>query len=142
MTHAKPPDNPMAEQLPDLLEAMKRECRERMKRAEEALALCPAELSVETCCNRVHQEFDSLHGAARAANLQGVEGFSRLVAQVARNTRKRGEQSDLDPHIRDLLEAAIQLTSRCFEGADPGSIEEQKDVRHLTHRMKSLLAPL
>jgi len=92
-----------------LLELFCKETRERLARALASLELGP-----EGCdYDLVHQEFDSLHGGARAVDLPWLEHYSRVVAGYARLLRhlKRGGQHE-ETHAL-LAQAVAALVAQC-----------------------------
>lgn len=92
-----------------LLDVFCKETRERLTRALASLEKGP-----EGCdYDQVHQEFDSLHGGARAVDLPWLEHYSRVVAGYARLLRhlKRGGQHE-ETHAL-LTQAVTALVAQC-----------------------------
>lgn len=92
-----------------LLDIFCKETRERLTRALASLEQGP-----EGCdYDQVHQEFDSLHGGARAVDLPWLEHYSRVVAGYARLLRhlKRGGQHE-ETHVL-LVQAVTALAEQC-----------------------------
>jgi len=101
----------------ELLHAFAKECEERMQRAMAVLNECGGGAGQPECCDRLHQEFDSLSGAARAINLTVLERFSRVLATYLRGLRNRhmdmdqaGRREMLEEAIRFLHEHAVNLS--------------------------------
>ena len=46
-----------------------KECHDRMLRARDVVEKCTTEIQFNHCCDLLHQEFDSLSGAARAVKI-------------------------------------------------------------------------
>ncbi|MDP2834891.1 MAG: response regulator [Pseudomonadota bacterium] len=102
-----PQDPPLSREV--LLDVFCKETRERLARALASLEQGP-----ERCdYDQVHQEFDSLHGGARAVDLPWLEHYSRVVAGYARLLRhlKRGGQHE-ETHAL-LTQAVTALVEQC-----------------------------
>lgn len=102
-----PQDPPLSHEA--LLGIFCKETRERLQRALDCLEQGP-----DACdYDQVHQEFDSLHGGARAADLPWLEHYSRVVAGYARFLRhlKRSGQHE-ETHAL-LTQAVTGLLERC-----------------------------
>lgn len=102
-----PQDTPLSREA--LLDVFCKETRERLARALASLEQGP-----EGCdYDQVHQEFDSLHGGARAVDLPWLEHYSRVVAGYARLLRhlKRGGQHE-ETHAL-LTQAVTALLEQC-----------------------------
>lgn len=102
-----PQDPPLSREA--LLDVFCKETRERLTRALTSLEQGP-----ESCdYDQVHQEFDSLHGGARAVDLPWLEHYSRVVAGYARLLRhlKRGGQHQ-ETHAL-LTQAVTALVEQC-----------------------------
>ena len=94
-----------------LLELFCKETRERLARAITSLELGPEGCDYDV----VHQEFDSLHGGARAVDLPWLEHYSRVVAGYARLLRhlQRGSQHAQTHAL--LTQAVLALAEQCRE---------------------------
>jgi chemotaxis protein histidine kinase CheA len=63
------------------------ECHQRMQRVQRILTQCgAADIDAESY-DSIHQEFDSLSGAARALSMQEVEQFASTMAAFLRYLR-------------------------------------------------------
>lgn len=118
-----------------LLMAFNSEIRERLNRARQVLLQSPQLGAAQL--DALHQEFDSLHGAARAVDCPKLERFGRLLAGYARLLRRRGG-ADAEDLAR--LEAAIGFGLGCAGNgqcgdcrADPGEL-----LRDVESRMRRL----
>lgn len=134
MTH--PQDPPLSREA--LLDVFCKETRERLARALASLEQGP-----EGCdYDQVHQEFDSLHGGARAVDLPWLEHYSRVVAGYARLLRhlKRGGQHE-ETHAL-LTQAVTALVEQCRKTpliellADN---EPEMPIRELLHSMQNAM---
>lgn len=119
--------------LIDLEESLARECRERMARVRQALAACPSRLDPLTCAQRLYQEFDSLHGAARTVDRSDLEWFARLAARLTRTLRNRA-RSDLPAEGRALFDEAAHLVD-CACGVSLSAIDSSAALVELAARM-------
>ncbi|MBI5330619.1 MAG: response regulator [Betaproteobacteria bacterium] len=106
MPHQDPPLSREA-----LLEVFCTETRERLSRALDSLQQGPDACDYDL----VHQEFDSLHGGARAVDLPWLEHYSRVVAGYARFLRhlRRGGQHQ-ETHLL-LTRAVATLVEQCHK---------------------------
>ncbi len=98
----------MRDHVPVLREVFSTELRDRLARARQALDSAPSALAFD----QLHQEFDSLHGAARAVNCPPLERGFRRLAEYARALRRR-DAGDLPLHARRLLQEGIDITLGC-----------------------------
>lgn len=121
-----------------LLDVFCKETRERLARALDCLEQGP-----EACnYDAVHQEFDSLHGGARAVDLPWLEHYSRVVAGYARFLRhlKRGG-SHGETHAL-LTQAVAALATQCnkFPLTDlMAGPESEIPMRELLNTMQNLM---
>jgi hypothetical protein len=96
----------MKQSLPDLWPAFFAELTERLGRVRRDLA----QAQDAALFDRLHQEFDTLHGAARAVDCVCLERSNRRLAEYARQLRRR----DAPPtEGRALLERAVDLGLGC-----------------------------
>lgn len=115
------PDHPLSREA--LLAIFCQETRERLGRATASLAAAAEDCDYEA----VHQEFDSLHGGARAVDLPWLEHYSRVLAGYARFLRHlRQNRSTTEAH--ELLRRMVfELNGQCqratlaemMSGAEP-----------------------
>lgn len=107
MSTPSTPDTPLTREA--LLAIFCVETRERLGRALENLQAGPESCDYEA----VHQEFDSLHGGARAVDLPWLEHYSRVLAGYARFLRHlRQNRSTTDAH--ELLHQMVgELNKQC-----------------------------
>ncbi|MEO5364897.1 MAG: hypothetical protein H7831_00770 [Magnetococcus sp. WYHC-3] len=116
-----------------LQQVFREECQRRAARAAEQLAQSSGVPPPEAL-DQIHQEFDSLHGAARAVDLRCVESYARLLARLARALRNhacRATAADWD-----LLARGVALTPQlchCTLGLDPP--RHQQDMQRLAAEM-------
>lgn len=102
-----PEDTPLSREA--LLDVFCKEARQRLAHALDCLEQGP-----EACnYDAVHQEFDSLHGGARAVDLPWLEHYSRVMAGYARFLRhlKRGGNHG-ETHAL-LTRAVAELVTQC-----------------------------
>lgn len=131
---ATPPAPPVS---PDaLLELFCREARERLERALACLEQGP-----DACdYDQVHQEFDSLHGGARAVDLPWLEHYSRVVAGYARFLRHLRRNGQHAATHALLTEAVAALLDQCGQ-APPGAARiweiPQLPMRELLNDMQA-----
>ncbi len=94
-----------------LLEVFCQEARDRLARARAELERGPARCDY----NAVHQEFDSLHGGARAADIGWLERAARMVAGYARFLRSFGPGLAPAPAHALLLDVVSEFVRQCHE---------------------------
>lgn len=100
--------------IAELQQAFCLECRERTLRAREILEESLDPTSFRLCYDRIHQEFDTLYGAARACNKETLEGFFRALAQFARFLRVAlANGHGAGPEAHDLLRQGVDLAIAC-----------------------------
>lgn len=98
------------------------EARERLTAARRDLDA----IADPAALDRLHQEFDSLHGAARAVNCRHLERLSRAAAEFARWLRREARQPE--PAHLDLLREGVTLMEYAAgvrEGCQDANIEDQ-----------------
>lgn len=119
-----------------LLEVFCAEARERLGRALACL-----EQGLDCCdYNNVHQEFDSLHGGARAVDLEWLERDTRVIAGYARFLRNLG-RGHVAPAAHDLLlETVRALVEQCQATtlAEPGHARDGR-LDHLLDSLETAL---
>ncbi|MDP2430555.1 MAG: response regulator [Pseudomonadota bacterium] len=131
-----PQDAPLSREA--LLDVFCKETRERLARALASLEQGP-----EGCdYDQVHQEFDSLHGGARAVDLPWLEHYSRVVAGYARLLRhlKRGGQHE-ETHAL-LTQAVAALVEHCRRTPLAELLTENEPempMREMLNNMQSLM---
>lgn len=105
-----------------LLQLFCKETRERLARALACLDQGPEACDYDV----VHQEFDSLHGGARAVDLPWLEHYSRVVAGYARLLRhlKRGGQHTQTHAL--LTQAVSSLVEQCSKTPLADLLDEQE----------------
>lgn len=119
-----------------LLEVFCAEARERLGRALACL-----ERGADGCdYNNVHQEFDSLHGGARAVDLEWLERDTRVIAGYARFLRNLGHGHVTPAAHGLLLETVRALVEQC-QSASLAEPSPARDGR-LDHLLDSLEATL
>ncbi len=96
----------MKQLLPELWQAFFAELTERLGRVRRDLA----QAQDAALFDRLHQEFDTLHGAARAVDCVCLERSHRRLAEYARQLRRREAPPT---EGRALLERAIDLGLAC-----------------------------
>lgn len=113
------------------------ETRERLGRALHCLSQ-----GADACdYNPVHQEFDSLHGGARAVDLDWLERDTRVIASYARFLRNLGKnQVSPGAHGR-LLDTVQALADQC-ESLDLSQPEAQPAGGRLSNLLDNLEATL
>lgn len=121
-----------------LLEVFCKETRERLTRALACLAQGPTDCDYDL----VHQEFDSLHGGARAVDLPWLEHYSRVVAGYARLLRhlKRGGQHE-ETHAL-LTQAVTALVEQCHKSPLSELLAEEEPtvpMREMLNNMQALM---
>ena len=95
-----------------LFQAFCHECRRRMQYAIETLDNNKDQTATAETYDKLHQEFDSLVGAARAVNLEKVERFNRSMASLSRYLRnKLPEQANNEE--ASLLREGIAFSMEC-----------------------------
>jgi|GEM_PF-2541190 len=92
----------------DLRPIFCREAYERLERAAGATGTQEDPHAAIAAYNLVHQEFDSLHGAARAANLPEWMRAGRSLARYARYLRNRVPHGVAEEE-HDRLRRAVDL---------------------------------
>ncbi len=121
-----------------LIDVFCKETRERLARARACLDQGP-----EACdYDLVHQEFDSLHGGARAVDLPWLEHYSRVVAGYARFLKhlKRGGQHH-ETHML-LSQAVAALEEQCNKSPLAELLEGQvpeMPMKALLNSMQNLM---
>ncbi len=100
---------PVALSPEDLLELFCKETRERLARALASLRLGPQACDYDL----VHQEFDSIHGGARAVDLPWLEHYSRVVAGYARLLRHLKRHGQHEETHALLTQAVAALVEQC-----------------------------
>jgi len=106
----------------DFFHAFCSECRQRVERAAGVLEEQPGAALGADALNRLHQEFDSLSGAARAVNLLELEYFFRTLASYARHLHRKSPAGIDAAEYRALehgIEASLECRQdpqRCLEG--------------------------
>ena len=92
-----------------LLQVFCAEARDRLQRALACLE------KGSGCCdyNLVHQEFDSLHGGARAVDIDWLERDARVIAGYARFLRNLGPHHVTSAAHNLLLETVRILEEQC-----------------------------
>ena len=98
-----------------------------MLRVNDLLKKPTNEITPEQCFSEIFQEFDSLHGAARAIDCIEIEYFSRVCAQLVKYLEKRLPELPA-PEYKTLLEKAIQLGLRCNGESEKCLSHYNKDV--------------
>ncbi len=136
-SHPNPPP-PMSLSREALLDVFCKETRERLARALACL-----ERGSEDCdYDLVHQEFDSLHGGARAVDLPWLEHYSRVVAGYARLLRhlRRGGQHE-ETHAL-LTQAVTALVEQCRKTPLAEMLageEPELPLREMMNNMQALM---
>jgi CheY-like chemotaxis protein len=100
-------DTPMKRST--LLDVFCTEARDRLGRALSCLENGPGQCDY----NNVHQEFDSLHGGARAVDLEWLERDTRVIAGYARFLRNLGHGHVTSGAHGLLLETVRALAEQC-----------------------------
>jgi len=95
-----------------LQEAFCRECRERILRARDILEHFGSGIDFQNSCDLLYQEFDSLHGGARAINFDGLEELFGIMRNFSRHIRQNLADT-LQPEYRQLLEECFELSLSC-----------------------------
>lgn len=97
----------------DLKSEFCNECNDRLLRAKDVLREYKQGVStLVEFYERLHQEFDSLSGAARAANYSELEVYYRSVARYARLLSNKAHLGiSADQHR--VLQDAIGFVSQC-----------------------------
>ena len=109
---------PVSEQLSQALKAaFQIECHERMALAADIVERIDVLNSEDL--DRIHQEFDTLYGAARAMHVQQLERLFRAITCFARFLRNNPD-SQADARRHDLLKYGIEIGLQCCDamGAD------------------------
>ncbi|MBZ0106384.1 MAG: hypothetical protein K8H84_12240 [Sulfuricella denitrificans] len=107
-----------------LQQAFCQECRERTQRALMILGESTDPAALRLCYDQIHQEFDTLYGAARACNRTTLESFFRALAQYARFLRVAlADGSGLNYKAHDLLRQGVVLANAC-EGREDHCLSE------------------
>lgn len=109
---------PVSEQLSQALKAaFQIECHERIALATDIVERIDV-LNGEDL-DRIHQEFDTLYGAARAMHVQQLERLFRVIACFARFIRNNPDGQE-DARRHDLLKCGIKIGMQCSDamGAD------------------------
>lgn len=88
------------------------ECRERMLRAAALLANYEGQDSAVLLFDALHQEFDSLCGAARAVDAAPIERFARQTASFLRHLRDTSPRY-MDAKSQALVRDAVDLALSC-----------------------------
>jgi len=104
------------DEMNNLIQHFCQECRQRMLRAQATLRQCIEQGYTATYLDDLHQEFDSLVGAARAVNLDQIEQFNRAAASLARHLRNQ-LPAEPDDKTTALLREAIKQGMEC--GGNP-----------------------
>lgn len=114
------------------------DCRERMSRVtgivQERMPLDGAQL------DRLHQEFDTLFGGARAVHMPELEHYFRQMARYARYLRNRqATEQMIDQQSWQTLLAGIEAVPYC-EDALLGCIDRcSSDRIQLARRMEDII---
>ncbi|HKJ75761.1 MAG TPA: Hpt domain-containing protein [Gammaproteobacteria bacterium] len=115
----------MQEQEQAIRSAFAAEARERLAKARGELDAIPGNAALD----RLHQEFDSLHGAARAVNCRNLERLSRAAAEFARWLRR--EPGRPTPAHVELLQQGITLMEHAAGVRDGCEREDlEADILH------------
>ena len=132
-----PPDSPMSREA--LLGIFCQEMRQRLDHVLSQLA------QGESLCDyeAVHQEFDSLQGAARSVDLPWLEEYSRTLAGYARFLG-RIRHGSLAPRGHELMrEMARELARRCQGGkSGPLDMASLDQTSGLLRAMRGLMRQL
>ena len=128
----------MRQQEQAIRTAFAAEARERLNKARAELEAVPEDAVLD----RLHQEFDSLHGAARAVNCRNLERLSRTAAEFARWLRRQPGRPDA-AHL-GLLHQGITLMEQAAgvqDGCERGDMETEILECMNTIRVKTERAP-
>ena len=99
-------------------------------RARLDRALTNLEIGPDGCdYNMVHQEFDSLHGGARAVDLEWLERDSRVIAGYARFLHNLGKAQVTSAAHGLLLETVRVLAEQCRRSSEAGEPCRNPDSR-------------
>ena len=98
---------------PDLRQLFCRECRQRRASAKLALQELSSAARPANCYERLHQEFDSLYGAARAINNASLEKLFLLLRRYARFLSRRASRHEVDEGQRRIMERAVDIVQYC-----------------------------
>lgn len=121
--------------ISDLGRSFAEEFRERFLRAEPVLARLKCGHAYAECLDILYQEFDSLHGAARAMNFMHWERFCWQVAIYARFLRNhRAENMEAD---YSLLSQCIRLGLQCVEQPESGQARYAELIGQLIAGMEA-----
>ena len=88
----------------NLVEVFCAEAHRRLETVQRALAGTDG----SPVYDQLHQEFDTLSGAARACNLPDWEHWCRLLARLSRHLHRQRSRG-VDPAAQRLLEQAMGL---------------------------------
>ncbi len=121
-----------------LLDVFCKETRERLARALACLQQGPQDCDYDA----VHQEFDSLHGGARAVDLPWLEHYSRVVAGYARFLRHLKRHGQHEESHALLLQAVKALEEQCSKTPLADLLVAQPPelpMRELLYSMQNLM---
>jgi len=122
----------------EIHQAFRTECDQRLRRAKGALEAVADGLAVGVCYARVHQELDSLYGAARAVNFEEWERFSRALDDLLGSLRARLPETDIKQH--QLLEKGISLVLHCNRETATCLVRHSREARQLIQSIDAALA--
>jgi hypothetical protein len=114
------------------------ECHERMLRAKAILSRYGDEFPDSMGYDMLHQEFDSLVGAARAVNLKPVYDFNRAMASLTRYLRNNLPISATETESQ-LLRRAIALLMECHGKREGCVLDDTARIEIITNEAVRLL---
>ncbi|MDD3517707.1 MAG: hypothetical protein PHQ14_05110 [Chromatiales bacterium] len=90
--------------------------------------------------DRLHQEFDTLHGAARAVDCHCMEGLYRCLAGLARALRRAG--SPLSAAWREPFLQGVAVGERCRKRPQCTVDEHCMNAKRLTNTIRQAMQSL
>lgn len=113
------------------------EMHERLQRVQGELSGPPDAHWDAEAFDRLHQEFDTLFGAARAVNCQCMENRFRAMAELARSLRRRG-LTQLPRAERTVFAEGVAAGLRCGEHIQCGQCCTEADTKDFVGRVVAL----
>ncbi|NNG14528.1 MAG: hypothetical protein HKM22_05145 [Gammaproteobacteria bacterium] len=114
------------------------ECDERMQRALAILEQHGGANFNAESYDKLHQEFDSLVGAARAVNMPEMEQFNRVMAVFTRYLRNKLPLA-ASQEEKLLLRKAVELTTRCQNSTQHCILKHPQQVQSLLNAVQGIL---
>jgi hypothetical protein len=115
-----------------------KECDERIRRVNDVVNQHPGIIMENDVYNKIHQEYDSLSGAARAVNAEVMENFYRQMAHFIRHLgNKLPDKASKEED--SLMRKGIAMSGYCNGDIEKCMVLNEDGIRNMSASLQDLM---